>query len=84
MELLLFALVGALAGGLASVTMRVRSFAGILMDVILGLFGAITGGIILELLGQQPLSGLVDPYSMLLAATGAALWIIVGNTLDLV
>lgn len=84
MELLQYIALGALAGTAASLVLEVRTISGLLMDMLLGIFGAITGGVILYLLGQP--DGLVtgfDQYGSLFAVLGAIAWIWVGSSLEL-
>ena len=50
MSLLILALVGLIAGWLASVIMKTNSSQGVLMDIVFGVLGAVVGGLILKLI----------------------------------
>lgn len=84
MDILQYGFLGLIAGWTASVVMRTDSFKGMLMDVILGMFGAITGGVIMYLLDQSGVLAETQWYSGLLAAAGSVLWITVGYKMKLV
>jgi uncharacterized membrane protein YeaQ/YmgE (transglycosylase-associated protein family) len=49
-SLLIWIIVGAIAGWLASVVMRTNASQGLLMDIIVGIIGAFIGGFVLSLL----------------------------------
>jgi uncharacterized membrane protein YeaQ/YmgE (transglycosylase-associated protein family) len=68
--ILLWIVLGAIAGWLASVVMRTRKEQGLLMDIVIGIVGAILGGWIFGLFGAQGVTGLNLP-SILVAFVGA-------------
>ncbi len=68
MGLIVWLVVGAIAGFLASLVMR--SPHGVIMDIILGIIGAFVGGLIMNLFGQSGPGGF-DIYSILVATLGA-------------
>ena len=70
MTILLWIVLGAIAGWLASVVMRTRKEQGLLMDIVIGIVGAILGGWIFGLFGAQGVTGLNLP-SILVAFVGA-------------
>jgi uncharacterized membrane protein YeaQ/YmgE (transglycosylase-associated protein family) len=75
MGIILWIIFGALAGWIASSIMGSRD--GLLMDIVVGIVGAILGGWIMSLLGQGGVSGF-NLYSFLVAIFGAVvlIWIV--------
>ncbi len=78
MELLTWALLGLIAGWLASIVMRTNSREGFLMDIILGVVGALLGGFIMNIFGEPGVSGL-NIYSIIVAIVGAIVLIWIGR-----
>lgn len=76
MNFLLFIVLGAIAGYLASVLMR--SANGVLEDIILGIIGAFIGGFVMNALGQPGVTGF-DLYSIMVATIGAVVLIFLGR-----
>jgi uncharacterized membrane protein YeaQ/YmgE (transglycosylase-associated protein family) len=76
MEILLWIVLGAIAGWIASVLTRTSASQGILGDVIVGILGAVLGGFLMSLFGQQGVTGF-NLYSLVVAVLGAVvlLWI---------
>lgn len=72
MNILLWILLGAIAGWLASVAMKTRKQQGLLMDIVVGIVGALLGGWIFGLFGAQGVSGF-NLYSLLVAFVGAVI-----------
>ncbi len=70
MNILLWILLGAIAGWLASVVMKTRKEQGLLMDIVVGIVGAILGGWLFGLFGAQGVTGFNLP-SILVAFVGA-------------
>jgi uncharacterized membrane protein YeaQ/YmgE (transglycosylase-associated protein family) len=70
MNLLLWILLGLIAGWLASIIMKTDSAQGPLMDIVLGIVGALVGGFVMSMLGFGGISGF-DLYSILVATLGA-------------
>lgn len=70
MNILLWILLGAIAGWLASVVMKTRKEQGLLMDIVVGIVGAMLGGWIFGLFGAQGV-GAFNLYSLLVAFIGA-------------
>jgi uncharacterized membrane protein YeaQ/YmgE (transglycosylase-associated protein family) len=68
MGIILWIVFGALAGWIASAIMKTNE--GILMDIILGIVGAIIGGWLMSLLGYGGVSGF-NLYSFIVAILGA-------------
>lgn len=69
---------GALAGWLASLI--TRSGTGILMDIILGIVGAIAGAFVMSFFGQPGITGF-NLYSLVVAVVGAIILIWIGRFL---
>jgi uncharacterized membrane protein YeaQ/YmgE (transglycosylase-associated protein family) len=69
-NILLWILLGAIAGWLASVAMKTRKEQGLLMDIVVGIVGAILGGWVFGLFGAPGVGGF-DLYSLLVAFVGA-------------
>lgn len=80
MEILLWLLLGLIAGWLASVIMRTDSQQGALTDIILGIIGAFVGGFLMNFFGQTGVTGF-NVYSILVATLGAVVLIWVGRML---
>ncbi len=70
MNLFLWIVFGALVGWIASIVMRTNATQGPLMDVIVGIIGAVVGGWIMSLFGQYGVSGF-NLYSFIVALIGA-------------
>ncbi|MGE5041908.1 MAG: GlsB/YeaQ/YmgE family stress response membrane protein [Candidatus Levyibacteriota bacterium] len=76
MGILLWIIFGALAGWLASIVMK--SSQGIFGDIILGILGAVVGGLIMSFFGQAGVTGF-NVYSLLVAIIGAVVLIWLGR-----
>lgn len=70
MGIILWIVFGALAGWLASIIMKTDAQQGALMNIVVGIIGALVGGFIMNLLGQSGVSGF-NIYSLLVAIGGA-------------
>lgn len=70
MELLLWIILGAVAGWIASMIMKTDARQGLLGDIILGILGAVVGGFIFGLAGFGGATGL-NFYSLFIATVGA-------------
>ena len=80
MGILLWIIFGALAGWIASMIMKTDASQNTLMDIIMGVVGAIVGGFIMEFLGQSGVNGF-NIYSLVVAVLGARVVIFVGRML---
>lgn len=78
MDIILWIILGALAGWIASIIMK--SNHGILEDIILGIIGAFVGGFIMNSLGQSGVNGF-NVYSLVVAVVGAIILIFLGRLL---
>ncbi|HYC83465.1 MAG TPA: GlsB/YeaQ/YmgE family stress response membrane protein [Candidatus Paceibacterota bacterium] len=70
MNLLLWIVLGALAGWVASIIMRTNNSQGLLMDIVIGILGAVLGGWIMSFFGETGVSGF-NLYSFLVALLGS-------------
>ncbi|MEX2535355.1 MAG: GlsB/YeaQ/YmgE family stress response membrane protein [Trueperaceae bacterium] len=70
MGFLIWIILGALAGWIASLIMGTNREQGCLMDIVVGIVGAFLGGWIFSLFGGQGVTGF-NIYSMLVAVLGA-------------
>jgi uncharacterized membrane protein YeaQ/YmgE (transglycosylase-associated protein family) len=75
MGIILWIIFGAIAGWIASAIMG--SGKGLLMDIVIGIVGAVLGGFIMSQFGKGGVSGF-NLYSLLVAVLGAVvlLWIV--------
>ena len=80
MDILLWLLLGLIAGWLASVVMGTNNQQGMLMDIILGIVGAFAGGFLMNIFGQSGVSGF-NLYSLFVATLGAIALIWLGRAL---
>jgi len=76
MNILLWILLGALAGWLASILMKSNS--SVLGDIVLGVVGAFVGGFVMSLFNKTGVTGF-NLYSILVAALGAVVIIFIGR-----
>lgn len=70
MGIILWIVLGLIAGWLASVIMKTDSAQGPLIDIILGVVGAVVGGFLFNMFGQAGVTGF-NIYSILVATIGA-------------
>ena len=75
MSILAWIILGLLAGFIASQIVNHRG-SGILLDIVLGIIGAMVGGWLFSLFGARPATGL-DLYSLLVATIGAIVTLLV-------
>ncbi|MBI2031880.1 MAG: GlsB/YeaQ/YmgE family stress response membrane protein [Candidatus Levybacteria bacterium] len=78
MGLILWIILGALAGWIASVMMRTNAKQGFLEDLFFGIAGAVVGGLIFGLFGQPGIMGF-NIYSLVVAVLGSAALIYIGR-----
>lgn len=78
MNILLWILLGAIAGWLAGVFMK--SGNSMIGDIILGIVGAFVGGFVMNFFGQSGVTGF-DLYSIVVATIGAIVVIFLGRAL---
>lgn len=70
MNLLLFIVLGGIAGWLASIIMKTSDRQGILLDILIGVIGAFLGGLLFNLFGAHGVTGF-NLWSLLVALVGA-------------
>lgn len=76
MSVLLWIVFGAIVGWIASLIMK--SGGGLLMDIVLGIVGAVVGGFIFSLFGGTGITGF-NLYSMAVAVIGAIIVVWLGQ-----
>ncbi len=76
MGILLWIVLGALAGWIASMIMK--SNQGIIGDILLGIIGAVIGGFVMNLFGASGVTGF-NIYSILVSVVGAVVVIWLGR-----
>ncbi len=80
MGLLIFLILGLIAGWLASLIMKTDSQQGTGSDIILGAVGSLVGGTVMTFLGYAGVTGF-NLYSILVATLGAVILIWLGRAL---
>lgn len=77
MGIILWIILGGLAGWVASMIMKTNAQQGLILNIIIGIVGALIGGYVMTLLGYGGVSGF-NIYSFLVALLGAIIliWII--------
>jgi uncharacterized membrane protein YeaQ/YmgE (transglycosylase-associated protein family) len=78
MNLLLWIVLGALAGWVASLIMGTDEQQGALMNIVLGVVGALVGGFVMNLFGLQGVTGF-NLYSILISILGAVVLVWLGR-----
>lgn len=78
MGIFLWIIFGAIAGWVASIIMKTDSRQGTLMDIVLGVVGAVVGGFVVGLLGQPNVNGF-NLYSFGVAIVGGVIVIFIGR-----
>jgi uncharacterized membrane protein YeaQ/YmgE (transglycosylase-associated protein family) len=76
---LLWILLGAVAGWLASLVMKTNASQGTLMDIVVGIVGAFIGGLVFNLFGAAGVTGF-NFYSLLVAFVGAVILLAILKT----
>lgn len=79
MDFLLWIVLGAAAGWVASIIMKTDAQQGWLMNIILGIIGAFVGGFVVSLFGGPGVTGF-NLSSFLVALLGAVVVIAIGKT----
>lgn len=75
MSIIIWLILGLIAGFIASKLVN-KSGEGLILDIVLGIVGAVVGGFLFSLIGAAPVTGL-NIYSIIVAVIGAVvvLWI---------
>ena len=79
MSIIAWIVLGLIAGFIASKLVN-KSGEGMLMDIILGIVGAVVGGWLFQLFGMPGVNGL-NVYSLVVAVIGAAVFLVVYHAL---
>ncbi len=80
MNIILWIILGALAGWIASILMKSNASQGMLTDIVLGILGAVAGGFVMNFFGQPGVTGF-NIYSLLVAVVGAVILLLLGRLL---
>lgn len=80
MNIILWVVFGALAGWIASLIMRTNQSQGLLMDILMGIVGAVVGGFVVNLFGASGVTGF-NLYSLIVAVFGAIILIGIGRVI---
>ena len=78
MGIILWIIFGAIAGWVASIIMKTNASQGTMMDIIMGIIGAVVGGFLMGLVGQSGVTGF-NIYRMAVAIMGACVAIFIGR-----
>ncbi len=75
MSIIIWLILGLIAGFIASKIVN-KSGQGLMLDIVLGIVGAVVGGFLFSLIGAAPVTGL-NIYSIIVAVIGAVvvLWV---------
>lgn len=79
MSILGWLLLGLIAGWIASKIVN-HTGSGVLIDIVLGIIGAVVGGYVFAALGQTPVTGF-NLYSMFVAVIGAIIVLVIYHAL---
>ncbi len=81
MTLILILIVGGIIGWLASIVMRTDAQQGVLLNIVVGIVGALIAGVLLTpLLGGAPItSGSFDVLSLIVSFLGAVILLAIVN-----
>lgn len=71
MSFILWLIIGALAGWIASMIMKTNAEQGLLIDIIVGIIGAFIGGYVVSFFGVDPDANLI--ISLITAVVGAVI-----------
>lgn len=81
MSILLWLIIGGLAGWIASMIMGTNARQGMIMDIIVGILGAVAGGFIMSFFGQPGVTGF-NLYSVVVSIIGAVVLLGIYKTLS--
>ncbi len=73
MSIIIWIIVGALAGWIASMIMKTDAQMGAVANIVVGILGAFIGGWVLSLVGTPPTPGQLNIPSILTAILGAVI-----------
>ncbi|MCL4208075.1 GlsB/YeaQ/YmgE family stress response membrane protein [Patescibacteria group bacterium] len=78
MNILLWLILGAVSGWIASMIMKTDQQQGIFLDVVLGIVGAVIGGTLMSFFGQPGATGF-NFYSLFVSVLGAVALLSLGK-----
>jgi uncharacterized membrane protein YeaQ/YmgE (transglycosylase-associated protein family) len=81
MNIILWLILGALSGWIASLLMKTDTNQNTLMDIVLGIVGAFVGGFIMNMFGESGVTGF-NIYSLIVSVVGAVVVIFAGRMLS--
>lgn len=81
MNIILWLVLGAVAGWIASLVMGTNRSQGLIGDIILGVIGAFLGGFLFNLTGAEGVSGF-NVWSVFVAVIGAVIALMIGRALS--
>jgi len=76
MNIIIFIIFGALVGWIASMIVKTNDNQGLILDIIVGIAGAVIGGWLMEFFNASGVSGF-NMYSFLVALLGAVVLLII-------
>lgn len=80
MEIILWIIFGGLVGWIASLIMKTNATQGILLNIIIGIVGAVMGGWFMSFIGESGVGGF-NLYSFVVALLGACVLILISRAL---
>lgn len=80
MSIILWIILGLIAGWIASMVMKTDYEQGMLQDILLGVVGALVGGFVMNTFGGTGITGF-NLYSLIVATGGAIALIALGKAL---
>ena len=80
MGIILWIVFGALSGWFASLVVKTDSRQGTIMDIFMGIIGAVVGGFLMGLVGQSGVTGF-NLYSLAVSVVGAVVVILIARQL---
>ncbi len=78
MGIILWIILGGLAGWIASMLMKTDREQGTIADIVIGIIGAVIGGFVMGFFGQTGVTGF-NLYSLVVAIIGAVVLIWIGR-----
>ena len=81
MSILAWIVLGALAGWIASMMVGTNEEQGAIMNIIVGIVGALIGGAVMSLFGSSGVTGL-NVYSVFVALIGSVILLIIYKTVS--
>jgi uncharacterized membrane protein YeaQ/YmgE (transglycosylase-associated protein family) len=81
LNILLWIILGALAGWIASIIMGTNAQMGALANIVVGIIGAFIGGFVMNALGTEGATGF-NIWSLLVAVLGAVILIFIARLLQ--